>query len=349
MKLCSLYVRNFRCYEEAFFEFDPHLTTICGGNARGKTTVLEAIFFLISGRSFRNAQTGDMIRREASYYYLEASFEKNGLHQNIKISGTGAERKIVYNSTTYPSSTSLLGLLKGVVISPDDAALVKGGPALRRHYLDLQIAQVDPLYVHHLTRFNRATRQRNHLLRSKHCSAIESWEHEMATSSAYVTQQRALSTLELQTDAQRLHTALSGDPVPMALSYKSSSPAQADPELLRQYYLEQYHKNRRRESELGFTLVGPHKDDLLIALGDKEVRYFASEGQQRSCVAALKLAEWERMRRVSEEVPLMLIDDVGTSLDESRRGLLFRHVEQLGQVFLTATAPLPLSGKMIAI
>ena len=136
----------------------------------------------------------------------------------------------------------------------------------------------------------------------------------------------------------------------MALSYKSSSPAQADPELLRQYYLEQYHKNRRRESELGFTLVGPHKDDLLIALGDKEVRYFASEGQQRSCVAALKLAEWERMRRVSEEVPLMLIDDVGTSLDESRRGLLFRHVEQLGQVFLTATAPLPLSsGKMIAI
>jgi DNA replication and repair protein RecF len=109
---------------------------------------------------------------------------------------------------------------------------------------------------------------------------------------------------------------------------------------VRGFYLEQWHKLRRREMELGYTSLGPHKDDLLIAIGGHDVRDFASEGQQRSCASALRFAQWQRLCRLSAEAPLMLLDDVGISLDESRRRKLLQHVVALGQVFLTSTQPL---------
>lgn len=335
MHLRSLYLKNFRIYEEAQFEFEPHVNLIVGPNAQGKTSIIEALYVLMTGRSFRTSHVHDLIRQGASHFFIEATFVKYGLEQRLKMWFDGSERKIQYNTTFYPSVASLLGVLQGVVMSPDDVTLVKGQPAMRRHFLDLQIAQVDPLYVHHLTRFNRALRQRNALLRAKKGETLESWEHELAVSASYLVRLRYQTAEELQRLAQNLHATLTADVTPFKLSYHSSAPADSTQQ--QSYFHEQFKKLRKREMELGFTLVGPHKDDLAIALQNKDVRHFASEGQQRSCVAALKLAEWERMRTQADEVPIMMIDDVGTSLDESRRERLLHHVETLGQVFLTAT------------
>lgn len=337
MHLRSLYLHNFRSYDEALFEFVPGVNVICGPNACGKTTLLEAIYFLVSGRSFRLAQTIDLIRQGAAHFHIEACFVKNGLEQTLKITSNGLERRILYNSTTYPNFTSLLGLLKGIVFCPDDAALIKGGPAVRRHYLDLQIAQVDPLYVHHLTRFNRAMRQRNHLLRTKKPAGIESWEHEMANSSAYLVKQRALAVSDLKIACQRLYEILAGQQIPFSVGYKTSAPSEGSLEVLKHYYAQRYQSHREREMQLGYSLSGPHKDDLTIEIDGKEARFFGSEGQQRSGVAALRLAEWNRIRDYGEDIPLMLIDDVGTSLDETRKACLLKHVQNLGQVFLSST------------
>ena len=257
--------------------------------------------------------------------------------------------QIIFNSTTLPSSACLLGILRGVVLSPDDAGLIKGAPTIRRHYLDMQIAQGDPLYVHYLTRFNRAMRQRNCLLRAKNAATIESWEHEMASSAAYITQQRASATHILNEHSHKLHSVLAGDTTHLSLSYKSSQSLLEDTEKLKQRYLEQWNKHRRREMELGCTLSGPHKDDLSIAIDAKEARLFASEGQQRTSAAALRLAEWERLQGLGDERPLMLIDDMGISLDETRRMRLLQHTQGLGQVFLTSTENLPIEGKIIGI
>lgn len=340
MHVKSLLLRNWRLYEEAFFEFSPQINSIIGPNAQGKTSLLEALYYLVSGRSCRNAEQKDLIRQGASYFYLEACFVRNEIEQRLKISFDGKERKIFFNSTLCPSPSSLLGLLKGVVMVPDDAALIKGSPNSRRQFLDYQIGQVDPLYVHHLMRYMRAMRQRNCLLKSRQIYMLEPWEREMATSAAYLVHKRRETVLELEAMSRRKYGELSATEALLKIVYKGG---EGDPEAFQKRYLEM----REREMGMGFTLFGPHRDELQILLDAKEARLFASEGQQRSCVAALRLSEWERLSQMAAERPLMLMDDVGMSLDAKRAGHLLKQLEGMGQVFLTATAPLPVSGHVV--
>ncbi len=347
MFLKSLLLRNFRLYDEAYFEFDSGINILCGPNAAGKTTLLEAIHFLVSGRSFRNWQLLDLIKQGESAFFLEAAFVKNGIEQSIKIYYGGARKKIFYNSTECPSLTALLGTLQGVALVPTDVEIIKGAPAARRYYLDMQIAQVDPLYVHHLTRYHKAMTQRNHLLKIQSLSSIECWEQEMAKSASYITKQRATAVEELKEDCKNYYSFLGKESEPLVLSYKTSCPAHDELEMRRQHYLQQYGKHRLREVQLKTTLTGPHKDDLIIDISSKEARFFASEGQQRSGVTAMRMAEWTRLKALGGESPLMLIDDFGMSLDDSRRSRLIEHIQTLGQVFVTSTHALPISGKML--
>lgn len=343
MIIRSLYLNHFRAYREELITFGPHLNFIYGANALGKTTLLEAIHFLIMGRSFRTAQTKELIEKGSEFFYLEAQFVKHGVEQRLKVTCRGNERKVVYNDTVCPSHASLLGLVQGVVVTPDDVSLVKGAPGNRRHLLDVQIAQTDPLYVHHLTRYLRAMRQRNHLLRARNLLTIESWEHEMAHSAAYVTIQRRKAVQELQRLSVKFYAEFSGESDPLKLHYRSATQATDEKELTR-YFIEQFAKCRPKEMLLGFTYIGPHKDDLLLALGDKEVRLYASEGQKRSVVVALKFAEWQRLSTLADETPLMLLDDVGMGLDDKRKERLFSHVSNLRQVFITSTQDYPFAG-----
>lgn len=345
MYLTALYLHNFRSYEEARFDFSPKVNVVRGPNARGKTSLLEAIYFLMTGRSFRTSQTKDLIRHGADYFYLEATFVKHAVEQKLRIYYSPTEKRITHNSTACPSLGSLLGILQGVVIHPDDAAIVKGAPMARRHLLDIQLAQADPLYVHHLTRYDRAMRQRNHLLRAKNHATIDSWEYEMANSAAYIVQQRAQATESLRQQGQELYHKICGGTEALQLLYKANGAGDhplKDLDLLKELYKSQYRRHRHREMDLGATLTGPHKDDLLIALGDNDARAFASEGQQRSCVVALRLAEWSRLDASSRELPLMLIDDLGISLDSMRRKHLIGHFANLEQVFVSTTDETPL-------
>ncbi len=161
MHLRSLFLQQFRNYKEAYFEFSPSLNLICGPNALGKTSLLEAIHYLMIGRSFRPGHHQDLIKVGCDTFYLEAIFCKYNVDQKLRLHANAKERRIIYNSTALASSSNLLGLIQGVVMTPDDVNLVKGPPALRRQFLDIQIAQIDPLYVHHLGRYSRAMRQRN--------------------------------------------------------------------------------------------------------------------------------------------------------------------------------------------
>lgn len=347
--LTAIRLRNFRCHSEALFEFSPGINLICGPNAKGKTSLLEAIYLLIAGRSFRTAQLQELILFESPGFHVEAFFVKHGVHQSLSFHYSSEERRIHYNSTSLSSIANLIGLLPGVSVTPDDVALVKGSPMARRHFLDLQISQIDPLYVHHLTRYHRALRQRNILLRAKEISTIESWEAEMAHSAAYVTQQRSHALRELQEKAQRLHQMLSAEKEQLSLGYKPGVPVEGGLETIRQLYLKQFVRYRPRELAFGATLTGPQKDDFAIALNQREARFFGSEGQQRSCATALRLAEWERVFDYAEVRPLMLMDDVGVSLDDARRSCLLNYTPNLGQVFLTTTQEISVPAHIIRL
>ncbi|NGX62058.1 MAG: DNA replication and repair protein RecF [Chlamydiae bacterium] len=338
MKILSLYLRNFRNYEKVHLSFSSSVNYLVGANAQGKTNLLEAIHLAITGRSFRTHRLTDMIRFGEKEFFVEILFEKNGIEQKLSLYYDGQTRRITHNATLLPSLSALFGLLQGVILSPEDQQLVGGGPTERRRFLDMQIAQSYPLYFHHLVRYQRAMKHRNTLLKRKTLQGIEVYEEEMSHSAAYLTLKRKEATEELQTLGGPLQQALSGNRDELTLTYHSSALAKVKPEesCLRTYFQNAYTQKRHREKELGNTLTGPHRDDLAILVANQEARFFGSEGQKRSCITALRLAEWSRLHKLGEEKPLMCIDDVGISLDATRGAYLYQQMESLGQVFLTS-------------
>lgn len=333
MQLLSLYLRDFRNYKEAYVEFSPHLNEICGANAQGKTNLLEAIFLLVIGRSFRTMHLKELIKLQQPSFFVEAAFVKHGVSQTLQVSYDGTEKRAVHNSTVYSSFAPLLGLLQGVVFSPEDHDLISGAPSTRRRFLDLHIAQIDPLYVHHLGRFYRAMRQRNQLLRTKTALTIEAWEHEMAKAAAYITKQRALVIDELNEKILPLQEEISSSKDRLKLRFKTPAPLTASSDDLAHFYSEALARHRSREMLFGNTLVGPHRDDFIPLLHEQEARVFGSEGQKMSCALALRLAEWQRLKETTGETPLMIVDDVGACLDEQRRQKLYEQLNLAGQVF----------------
>lgn len=331
MQLKSLYLRGFRNYKEAYIPFAPGINVIQGANAQGKTNLLEAIYLLVTGRSFRQAPLLELVHFEASSFYIEAHIEKNGVEETLKISSDGTDRKIFYNATSLPTLSTLLGILLGVILSPEDDALIRGQPRSRRQFLDLQIAEASPLYLHHLSRYGRAMKQRNLLLKQKDISQIDIWEMEMARSAAFLTRERKIVIADLSHKSNHFQDLLSDKHDQIALHYKTS--AHQDP--LEDYFCHQYKKHRPREMMLGITLTGPHKDDMDILLGGMAAKSFSSEGQMRSTAAALRLAEWTRLEEITEEKPLFCIDDMAISLDKARERLLFEAMGALSQVFIT--------------
>lgn len=320
---------HFRNYTNATFSFSPQVNLIKGENAQGKTNLLEALYFLSTGRSFRTSHLFDLVPKDQPFFYLEAAFLKDGVSQSLKASFDGQVRKLIYNETSFSTFTSLLGLLPIVLIAPQDLSLITGAPLERRRFLDLLLAQSDPLYVHHLGRYHKAVKQRNALLKQKREESLDVWERTLALSAAYILQKRRAALIEIAPLAQHYLNALTEGADALEIQYQHTSPG--SPEEI----LASMQKNRRKEFMYGSTLIGPHRDDLLILLGKSPAKNFASEGQKRGIVTAMRLAEWERLKRASGYTPLLGIDDFGVHLDEKRYALIQRCVEGLGQVFLT--------------
>lgn len=337
MELKSLYLRNFRNYKEATFTFAPGINAIIGKNGEGKTNLLEAIYFLITGKSFRLTTLAPLISFGASFFYLEAHFVKDGIDGCLKITCDGKERRIIHNATPLTKLSSLFGILLGVVLTPEDQILISGPPAIRRRFLDLHIAQFSPHYLFHLSRYAKALRIRNELLRREEMASIEIWESEMASSASHIMCARVSAIEELNSAGHELGLHLSGERDDLHIDYRSKiSFKEKKREEIEKEMQRCLSELRPKEIERGTTLVGPHRDDLVIHLQEKEARLFASEGQKRSCVAALRLAEWARLKKITEEVPLMCIDDVGISLDPQREKYLHKELGNLGQAFFTS-------------
>lgn len=330
MHLKSLYLRNFRNYEEAEVHFGPRINLLHGENAQGKTNLLEAIYFIATGRSFRTQHLTELIRSGQPFFYLEATLERDGVTQTFKISFDGQNRKLQTDANTYTSFHPLLGTLPSVLYTPQDTEIISGTPAIRRRFLNLHLAQSDPLYVHHLTRFWRAMKQRNCLLRLKDSSALECWEIEMAHSAQVLLQKRTEMIEGLKACFEKQSARLAGGKEAHEIRFHPSYPAEISA------YLQQLKKNRAREMDLGLTLTGPHRDDLTLLIDAKPARLYASEGQKKTAIAALRLAEWDRLTESVGAPALLGIDDLGLHLDERRQTLLRASLEELGQVFVTA-------------
>jgi DNA replication and repair protein RecF len=331
MFLKSLYLRNFRNYPEAELFFSPGFNLFCGDNAQGKTNLLEAITLVSTGRSFRAELLSELIHAGASFFFIEAKLEKEGIEHTVQISFDGKEKKLNLDGNSYATLQHLLGLLPSVLHTPTDSELIDGPPALRRRFLNLHLAQRDPIYIHHLSRYWRAMKQRNAGLKSKDLEALECWEIEMAEGASYLLQKRIELFSELADPLQQKGQILSGRKEVHSLYFDPSTPRS------KEQYLTILKKNRPREQQLGATLTGPHRDDFQFLVDGKPARAYASEGQKKTATAALRLAEWEIFKKLLDAPAIFGLDDIALHLDETRQSLLSHAFESLGQVFLTAT------------
>lgn len=333
----KIVLHHFRSYENTTFSFSPTINLIRGANAQGKTNLLEGIYFLCTGKSFRTNHLKDLIPHGKPLFCLEAHLIKDGVSCTLKASFDGELRRLACNDTLYPSFSPLLGLTPVVLIAPQDVSLINGGPAERRRLLDLHLVQSDPLYTHHLNRYLKAVKQRNALLKQKKDQECSSWENILAISALYLIQKRKETLTDLLPKAQQhLHRLTEGHDH-LDLHYLSTF--SADRELSSERIAHELQKSRPKELAYGMTLVGPHREDVALYLNGKEAKNFSSEGQKRGLVTALRLAEWQRLKERSGYPPLLGIDDFGVHLDARRYELIQREIQDLGQVFLTTPNP----------
>lgn len=329
MHLRSLTLSTFRSYSLAEMNFTSSMNCIEGDNGSGKSNLLEAIFLLSTGKSFRTSSLTDLIQYEKEGFTLKALFEKEGTEHLLTFTLSPKGKQIRYNETSYSNFLPLMGMIPSVFLSPEDISILIGGPIERRRFLDLHLASADPLYLHHLGRYQRALKQRNQLLKAKQ-KGLSIWEELMAISAAYLITKRCAFIEKLQEYSLPLLLELSSDREPLTLEYIQTLPKA--PEEYQSYWK----KLRSKEELLGVTLAGPHRDDISFSIQGKEVKSYASEGQKRCVLASLRLAQWQILQKELIEPPLFGIDDFGVHLDKERSSLLLHMLENMGQVFLTA-------------
>lgn len=329
--LLSLYLHSYRNHRELYLEFAKGINNIFGANAIGKSNLLEALYLLICGRSYRGHPLKQLIFYGASAFYIKARFVKNGFEQVLSVQSNGKDKKICFNDSSYASFAQILGNLQGVLFHPQDAELVSGPPKVRRQYLDIQLAQVDPLYVHYLARYHKALQARNCLLRQKRSDSIEIWEDQMASAAAYLFLKRSELISSISLELKEIQALLGIEKDCLSILYKEKQT------LSKQDYLKQFQTQRGKEFLLGYTLSGPHREDFEILHGTKAARLCASEGQKISTALALRLAEWKELKKQTGQNPIMAVDDFGKSLDPVRRKSLSVHLSSLGQSFVSST------------
>lgn len=333
--LKELHLTNFRNFENLSVTFEPHVNVIVGENGIGKTNLLEAIHLLSIGRSFRTSEMKELIRQGAGSFFVEAVFEDAGIEQSLRLSYDGRSKILKHNETSYKSFSSLLGLLPSVIYSPTDIALIIGSPKERRRFINIELSQSDPLYVYYLTRYAKAMAQRNVLLKQKSAKAIEVFEQEMIKSGSYIVHKRKSFLEELSQRANDEYNELSEHDETIHIKYLPSLDENS-------FTLERFAKERKKEMMAAHTLIGPHRDDFDITLNRVSAKKFASEGQKRSILSAIKLASLSRF-----EDPIFSIDDFGSHLDQTRKALLKEQVKSKDQIFLTMPEPIQIDDSLI--
>jgi len=335
MFLKTLSLRNFRNYSNFTISFSNNLNVICGQNAIGKTNLLEAINLISTGKSFRTLNLKELIKYGADFFFIKAEIITKNLSQTIKIYYDGKQKKITHNANSYPSFTSLLGILPSTLHSPDDLNLIKGKPTSRRKFLNLYLAQEDPLYVHHYLRFTKALKQRNHLLKTRKSHLLKPFNIEIAKSASYLTHKRNFFLKNLQKPLKEILQSLSDVLEKPKIYYLSSIDDEKDLERTNLSYLKTLEQNQKKDLDFKTTLIGPHRDDFSINFSGKAAKSFASEGQKKMLLYAIRFAEWELLYSKYEEKPLFLIDDFDAHLDEKHKENLKKAFKKFSQVFIT--------------
>lgn len=342
--ILRLRLTDFRSYPQLNLGCDPLRNVLVGPNGAGKTNVLEAIYLLAVARSPRTARDIDLVRRGADSYTVAAEVAEEGHSREIAVTYRPQGGKVwSVDGRSLRRGSVPYGTLSVVFFSPDDLWLVKGGPAGRRAMLDRVLVQVRPLHADALSKYDDALAQRNFLLRDIRArragaAMLDVWEEQLVEHGMVVTRRRAALARQLGITAAEIHGRLAPGEK-LSCEYVSGIDGEhvTDEAALRQRYRDAFAAARPQELERGFTQVGPHRDDWNIMVNGLPLRGFGSQGQQRTAVLSLKLAERDALCAIRGRPPVLLLDDVLSELDQGRRAAISQTLAEEGQAFLTTT------------
>lgn len=333
-------LENFRNYKKREITFRDGLNVICGLNAAGKTNLMESIFVAAIGRSPRTKNEKDMIKmgEDRAFIHLDLKKKFRDHKINVEISKTEG-KKIKVDDAVLTRLGELLGLLTVVYFSPDELKMIKEAPQERRRFIDLSLSQENKPYYLALSKYNKILAQRNKLIKSTDFAEFSTtafiWETQMSEAAAEVVVKRREFIKKISEIADSYHRKIAGEKEDLTLFYEPCSDFEKKDEIKKD--LERaLEENRKKDYELGYTSVGPHREDFSITTGGVDLRKFGSQGQQRTAALAIKLAEIEYYYKESGEKPVLLLDDVLSELDEKRRAALLKATEGT-QTFITCT------------
>ena len=351
MRLENLRLLHFRNYEQVSIPLGHNITIFYGDNAQGKTNLLEGIHTAARGFSFRTRHEEELPSFGAEEWAAELQYrDRYGssrlLVKRYPVRGRMKKENLLNGNPVTPREQ--YGLVNLVLFTPDDLQLVKGDPALRRKFLDMEIAQVSPVYYDLLAQYNRVLQQRNRFL--KQCRDREKleeaqllvWDGALAQLAAGILDHRLQALSGILQAARQVYDGITGTQEALTLSYvqkrgdgEETVRENPGPGAWEGFYREQLRLRYRLDYLRGYTSLGPHRDDLEIFHEGRPLRAYGSQGQQRTAALALKLSELEFIRSVREEYPVLLLDDVLSELDQHRREKLLGFINGTVQTFLT--------------
>ena len=337
MRLNKLSIINYKNIEAATLDLSAKLNCFIGHNGEGKTNLLDAVYYLSFCRSAFNPKDSEVMRHDADYFVLEGDYTTDGGDKEQVYCGMkrGTKKHFKRNKKEYKRLSMHIGQVPLIFVSPADATLIDGGSEERRRLMDVVISQYDTPYIEDLNRYNKALQQRNKLLKQEEepdSTLMELLEMQMAEYGEAIYKKRAAFVEELTPVFQRIYQTICENREQVSLEYVSHCQ--------RGSLLDVIRRDRAKDRIMGYSLHGIHKDDLVMKLGDYPIRREGSQGQNKTYVLALKLAQFDFLRRTSgNNTPLLLLDDIFDKLDSSRVEQIVRLVsgDDFGQIFITDT------------
>lgn len=352
MYLKSLHLRNFRNYRDQAIAFTAQKTILIGNNAQGKSNVLEAIELLSTLKTHRTSRDADLVLQSEPMGSLQAVIEHNyGRAELDAILRVKGRRTFKLNGETLRRQLDALGTVNSVQFSSLDLDLVRGGPDYRRTWIDGLLVQLEPLYAHISQQYQQVLRQRNALLKrlrkatqegtsisSETLQELQLWDLQLAAAGSRVTRRRSRGLGRLIPLAQKWHREISSHTEELLITYAPNvSWTTDDPTQVQQAFLDKIEQRRTAEKHQGSSMVGTHRDEIEFTINGTPARFYGSQGQQRTLVLALKLAELQLIEEVVGEPPLLLLDDVLAELDPSRQNQLLDTIQSHFQTIITTT------------
>lgn len=345
MKIVRARLSNFRNHHDTAFEFGARMNVLVGDNGQGKTNALEALSFFCLTKSFYAGADALAMRRGSASFELEGTLASDdGREFRVRVAYDDAQKRKKYsiNGAESESLSSVIGMFPVVVISPENAAVTFGAPGDRRKFADLVIAQSSASYMEDLLEYRRIVRQRNRILaeaQGNDCrAALEPWSEMLAAYGARIVRRRVRFVDEFLPIILESYRHIVDEREVPSLRYATAVPADGTEEELAGALRAALLRRHREELRFRTTLTGPHRDDIELSLDGLPLRQFASQGQHKTFLVALKAAEFFYLKERCRETPVFLLDDVFSELDEHRSRRLLTLTESLGQTFITAVS-----------